>query len=300
MLPVLLVLVLAAVNPCISDDDISVDKPKPTPTPYHDWDYIVYSQRWPITGCSQWKEKSPKNTCNLPQDNSTWVVHGLWPTKTGQKGPLFCPSALHFDPEQLRPVMKEMQDFWPNVEANTKPDSFWKHEWGKHGTCAASLPVLNSVINYFKKGLEWNQQYKISALLAKSKIVPNPQGYNISEIYQAVRSATGKNPIVQCVVDEKKQSLISEIQICFDKTLDLIHCNVTGALPDGEILTDCSRKKDVMYFATVPNNASLELEFDEFFGDHEPSIDTCIENYYLERELLKVYRLIKFLMWFTL
>lgn len=284
----------------ISDDDFLLNKPKPTPTPYQDWDYIVYSQRWPITGCSQWKEKNPKNTCNLPQDNTTWIVHGLWPTKNGEKGPLFCNSAIHYDPEQLKPILKEMQEYWPNIEANTKADSFWKHEWSKHGTCAASLPVLNSVINYFKKGLEWNQQYEMSTLLSKNQIVPNPQGYKINEIYNVVKNAMGKNPIIQCVVDENKQSLISEIQICFNKNLDLIDCNVTAPLNASQILTDCSLKKDVVYLDKVPNNSTNELEIDEFFGEHEPSIDRCIENYYLEHQLLKVYRVIKFLMWFTL
>lgn len=125
-------------------------KNNPTPTPYHDWDYLLYSQRWPITACSQWEEAGKDHTCSLPVDKSLWTVHGIWPTKIGTEGPLFCPSAIHFDPQQLTPVMNDLKVLWINVEANTKPLSFWKHEWKKHGTCASVLPQLDSVTNYFK------------------------------------------------------------------------------------------------------------------------------------------------------
>ncbi|XP_063932546.1 ribonuclease Oy [Zophobas morio] len=303
MFYILAALILLTVNPSISENPPE-KKPKPSPTPFQDWDYIVYSQRWPITGCSQWEERSSQNTCSLPHDNTTWTVHGLWPTKIGANGPFFCNSAIHFDPDQLAPMMKELQEYWTNVEANTKPNSLWKHEWNKHGTCAASLPQLNSVTNYFKQGLEWNQDFRLSSMLSKSNIVPNTQGYNISDVYNAVKVATGKNPEIECVVDGKsKQSLISEIRLCFNKSLDLIDCNVSKfGGQDGDILSNCNGNKNVMYFATVPNNTyTEEVIRDVYFDDvDEPNLEICIEYFNFQGRLLKLYSIIKFLMWFTL
>jgi ribonuclease T2 len=303
-----LISVLTIVNSSFSDNGFLKSKPKPSPTPFQDWDYLVYSQQWPVTGCAQWKERSSQNTCNLPEDASRWTVHGVWPTKIGANGPFFCNSALHFDPDQLTPIMKELQEDWPNIEANTKPNSFWKHEWNKHGTCASSLPLLNSVTAYFKQGLQWNQDYDLANVLKKNNIIPNMQGYNISDIYDTVKAVMGKNPRVECVIDGKsKQSLISEIRICFNKSLDLIDCNLTK--PEGthyrDILSNCNGKENVMYYAAVPNNTFTDVIEDMYFNEREPSIGGCLENenyenYYFERNLLKLYGVIKFLMWFTL
>ena len=42
-----------------------------------------------------------------------------------------------------------------------------KHEWDKHGTCAASLPALNSEHKYFAKGLEFNRKWNLTKYVKK-------------------------------------------------------------------------------------------------------------------------------------
>ncbi|KAJ8913605.1 hypothetical protein NQ315_013427 [Exocentrus adspersus] len=266
---------------------------KDEPTPYHDWDYIVYSQRWPITACIDWQEEKEGNTCNLPDDKTMWTIHGLWPTKNGTKGPLFCPSAIHFDPNALEPIINELNSSWINIEANTKPNSFWKHEWAKHGTCASTLPQLDSILNYFQQGLVWNEQYKLSDILTQSKVIPGTEGYTIDQIYNAVKLSTQSTPIIQCTVDRKtKESMISEIQICFNKSLEVVDCDQFQTDNENKlgILTDCSLKKPVMYFAEIPNGVSYEMDYvDSAFKQH---LDEHI--YYLS-----IYRLLRFLIWYT-
>ncbi|ENN73371.1 hypothetical protein YQE_10021, partial [Dendroctonus ponderosae] len=53
-------------------------------SPYSDWDYLMFSQRWPQTTCSEWEEANSANSCNLPKDRNLWTIHGVWPTKTGK------------------------------------------------------------------------------------------------------------------------------------------------------------------------------------------------------------------------
>lgn len=94
----------------------------------------------------------------MPTDNKTWSVHGVWPTKTGEDGPYFCDSAIKFDPTLLAPIESDLEQYWVNIEGNTKKYSFWEHEWKKHGTCAVTLPQLDSLLNYFQQGLTWIKQ----------------------------------------------------------------------------------------------------------------------------------------------
>jgi len=43
-----------------------------------EWDYMVFSQSWPSTTCTDWKSERASNYCALPKDQSHWIVHGLW------------------------------------------------------------------------------------------------------------------------------------------------------------------------------------------------------------------------------
>lgn len=66
------------------------------------------------------------------------------PTKLGTLGPTFCNSSYHFNASQLEPIMSNLTEGWVDVEVQAPTNSFWKHEWLKHGTCSASLPALDT------------------------------------------------------------------------------------------------------------------------------------------------------------
>ena len=52
----------------------------------------------------------------------------------------------------LEPIKSNLIKYWTNIFKDSKQDSLWKHEWMKHGTCAAELKALNSELHYFSKG----------------------------------------------------------------------------------------------------------------------------------------------------
>lgn len=67
--------------------------------------------------------------------------------------------------------------------SETPLDSFWKHEWQKHGTCAMSLENLNTELKYFAQGLRWLQLYSMSNILSKAGIVPSTnKTYSATEV----------------------------------------------------------------------------------------------------------------------
>jgi ribonuclease T2 len=122
------------------------------------------------------------------------------PSKLGTKGPAFCNSSLHFNDTQLEPIKEQLEQYWTNIH-NGSLYTLWKHEWKKHGTCAAALPALDTENKYFSQGLQWVKQYEMTDILGKSGVQPNSQGYTVQDVWNAVQKSTGKNPAVQCLVD---------------------------------------------------------------------------------------------------
>jgi ribonuclease T2 len=122
------------------------------------------------------------------------------PTKLGTKGPEFCNSSLHFNSTQLEPIEEQLEQYWTNIH-NGSIYTLWKHEWRKHGTCAAALPALDTENKYFGQGLKWINQYDMSNILGKSGIQPNNQGYTLQDVWNVVQKSVGKNPAIQCLVD---------------------------------------------------------------------------------------------------
>lgn len=128
------------------------------------------------------------------------IIYLYRPTKLGTKGPEFCNSSMHFNQTQLEPIEKQLEQYWTNIH-NGSIYTLWKHEWKKHGTCAATLPALDTENKYFGQGLKWIKQYDMSNILGKSGIEPSNQGHTPQDVWNAVQKSVGKNPTVQCFVD---------------------------------------------------------------------------------------------------
>ena len=92
--------------------------------------------------------------CSNPQEywKTHFTIHGLWPQYATDGYPSYCstepfdstvPSTIGFD---------TMTEYWPDVkysETSSDYDSFWEHEWSKHGTCSQL-----SQINYFQDAID--------------------------------------------------------------------------------------------------------------------------------------------------
>lgn len=217
---------------------------------------LIFTQHFPITQCIEWKEKLPKNNCSLPTDRELWTVHGIWPTKIGAKqGPHFCNKTLKFDKAVLQPILTNLETYWINIEANTDLYSFWKKEWMKHGTCAVTLTQLDTELKYFSQAIEWSKQYNMKNILLNASIVPSQNPYNINDTYNSIHKQI--RPVMNCVTEKgTKRSLLSEIQLCFNKSLNLIDCGVLTPNKTG-ILSDCSLKKPLYYYDKIPVHKTI-------------------------------------------
>lgn len=270
------------------DDDDEEDYPLYTNLVSRDpqsWEVLVFTQQWPVTTCYHWREEDPSHECTLPQKKEFWTIHGIWPTKLGRIGPNFCNKSAEFDPDQLDTIVDNLNTYWMDLEGETSQDYLWKHEWLKHGTCAAVLEALDNELKYFGQGLIWREKYVISNILDASGIHPDSNNTVIA-LNNALVRGLGKNPSIHCIYNGKHDiSYLSEIRICFDKSLELIDCDGTklGVMairyPGGIVNTNCHISDPVHYPSLVP---PLQRKSEWKFP------------------LVNVYKLLQFLMWFTL
>ncbi|XP_025992921.1 ribonuclease Oy [Solenopsis invicta] len=211
-----------------------------------EFDVLIFTQRWPLTVCFQWKNSSEKHSCLLPKRDE-WTIHGIWPTRFNTIGPQFCDKSLKFNPSLLAPIENELKENWIDIHKGMNPYSFWKHEWEKHGTCAIKIKALNNEFNYFQEGLKLLDTYNMIDVLAKANIVPGNK-YMVQQMLMGLQRVLGKRGQITCIVDKNGESYVTEIRICFDKTLQLVDCDGISSFP-----TNCNRTKEIIYPSRVPH-----------------------------------------------
>ncbi|XP_043462306.1 ribonuclease Oy-like, partial [Leptopilina heterotoma] len=197
----------------------------------------IHTQQWPKTTCIQSRRRP--NQCNIPR-NDDWTIHGIWPSKTLQRGPEACRPDLPFRVNELRTIRSQLIRRWINV-LNNNPEGFWKHEWEKHGTCSVDLADLNTQLKYFSKAVEWNTRFRINNYLSRGRITPG-RSYPIRDILRAINTGLRVSPQVTCIKDSANKQYLHEVRICFDKNLRAMSCR--GHLP---FETNCDSATNVEY-----------------------------------------------------
>ncbi|KAM9476955.1 ribonuclease T2 [Clarias gariepinus] len=176
-----------------------------------EWTKLILTHHWPQTFCSM-----EHCTTNF----TYWTLHGLWPNSGAE-----CNASWHFNASLIEDLLPEMKIFWPNL---LKPEStiFWKHEWTKHGTCAAKAEAMNTQHKYFSKALELYHKLDLDGILRKSNIVPSETYYKLTDLENSISSSYGVTPKIQCVSEQKQTDfqILGQIEICFDKQFQLVEC----------------------------------------------------------------------------
>jgi len=180
------------------------------------WDYLMFVQYWPGTWIAQ------DHVTNSGFTNNYFNVHGIWPENDNGTYPAYCQKHAHFDPSVLKLIWSDLTTYWTDYE--NAPD-FWKHEYLKHGTCAASDPILATELEFFSAGLSLRQTYDLYQILTNNNIYPsNEQSYDTTEILNTVSQAIGTNVALTCDDTYDDNSLLDEIIICLDANLNPIDC----------------------------------------------------------------------------
>jgi len=155
----------------------------------------VYAYSWTPGFCYNQVNNYPG--CAEPQDywKNNFTIHGLWPQYADSTGyPSYCSSEV-FDPNiPLNIGWDTMTEKWPDVqydENSADYDSFWEHEWTKHGTCSNL-----SQQDYFESALNLTED------LLTPTVLQNAIGQSINA--DVLRDALGGYGYVslQCTISD--------------------------------------------------------------------------------------------------
>lgn len=118
-------------------------------------DVYVFAYSWTPEFCYN---QSSYVGCYTPKPywGTNFIVHGLWPQYSTGGYPHDCTTEPFNTSVPLAIGWDTMTTYWPNVKvAETDPtyDSFWDHEWTKHGTCTglSQTNYMTDSINLLQK-----------------------------------------------------------------------------------------------------------------------------------------------------
>lgn len=139
-----------------------------------EFDILTLVQSWPQISCFKLNHKNMDSKCSPCKiwDEFAWTLHGLWPFIRGGQSPFDCNPEMKYRKDSFDVTLrKRLEHEWPTYKSRAGNDAFWRHEWEKHGTCAAQLDSMNSQSKYFSKSLDLLKQYKIGQILRRGGIV---------------------------------------------------------------------------------------------------------------------------------
>ncbi|KAL9592607.1 MAG: hypothetical protein Q9179_006546 [Wetmoreana sp. 5 TL-2023] len=133
-----------------------------------------------------------------------------------------------------------MSTHWKDYQGND--ESFWEHEWGKHGTCISTLePSCYSnyapqeeVVAYFQKTVDLFKTLDSYSFLSAAGIVPSTtKTYTSAEILAALAKPRGVQVSIQC-----SSSALDEIWYFFHVRGSVQTGTFVPSEPDGS-KSDC-------------------------------------------------------------
>jgi len=128
-------------------------------------DMYVFAYSWTPEFCAA---NPSYEGCKTPKDywKKYFTVHGLWPQYSTGGFPSTCTTEAFNSSVPNAVGWSDMTTYWPNVqyaETSSNYDSFWEHEWSKHGTCSGL-----SQYDYFSKTISLIKKYGTPASVTKA------------------------------------------------------------------------------------------------------------------------------------
>ncbi|CRG89188.1 ribonuclease T2, putative [Talaromyces islandicus] len=147
----------------------------------------------------------------------SWGIHGLWPDNCDGTYQSSCDSSREYDDiESLlesagkTDTLSYMKKYWQSNDQSV--ESFWEHEWAKHGTCINTIDPKcytnykkgDEAVDFFGKVVSLFKTLDTYSALEKAGITPDDsKTYKLSDIEDAAGSLhDGKKVYFSCENDE--------------------------------------------------------------------------------------------------
>ncbi|KAK1751245.1 hypothetical protein QBC47DRAFT_351239 [Echria macrotheca] len=168
--------------------------------------------------------------------SNSWTIHGLWPDHCDGTFDSSCDASRAYTNitqilQAAAPsTLSYMQTYW---KTNSGTDeSFWEHEWAKHGTCISTLrpscysgyQPTQEAVDFFVRTVSLFQGLPSYSWLAGAGIVPSSTAtYTLSAIEAALTAQFGFSVTVNCNSNNELDEL-------------WYHYNVRGSVQSGTFI----------------------------------------------------------------
>ncbi|EUC46405.1 hypothetical protein COCMIDRAFT_92960 [Bipolaris oryzae ATCC 44560] len=169
--------------------------------------------------------------------DDSWTIHGLWPDRCDGSYDASCDSTRSYSNISAilnsfgaTDLLAYMSTYWKDYKG--QDESFWYHEWAKHGTCISTLEPecytehkpTEEVVDFFQKTVDLFKSLPSYDWLKDAGIVPSTsQTYTFDAIQKAIQA---KRPDVEVTLGCRSGAL-NEIWYHFD---------VRGSVQTGEFV----------------------------------------------------------------
>ncbi|KAJ5578741.1 Ribonuclease T2 [Penicillium hispanicum] len=193
--------VAADLKTCTNDNTFSCHSSSKEPTCCYNYPggALLQTQFWdtdPATG---------------PSDS--WTIHGLWPDNCDGTYQSSCDSSREYSnitdilqAQDRTDLLSYMKQYWVDIDGDD--ESFWSHEWSKHGTCINTIDPScytdyseqEEVGDFFQKVVDLFKTLDTYKALSKAGITPDDsKTYSLSDIESALSDLhDGKQAYVGC------------------------------------------------------------------------------------------------------
>ncbi|KAK3207622.1 hypothetical protein GRF29_103g1558317 [Pseudopithomyces chartarum] len=169
--------------------------------------------------------------------DDSWTLHGLWPDRCDGTYDANCDSSRAYTNISSiissfgkSDLLSYMSTYWKDYKGDD--NTFWSHEWAKHGTCISTLEptcytdhkATEEVVDYFQKAVDLFKSLPSYEWLAAAGITPSTsKTYTTAEIQAALAAnRPGVSVTLGC-----KSGVFNEIWY---------HYDVRGSLQTGEFV----------------------------------------------------------------
>ncbi|PYH87421.1 hypothetical protein BO71DRAFT_489584 [Aspergillus ellipticus CBS 707.79] len=155
-----------------------------------------------------------------PSDGPTdsWTIHGLWPDNCDGSYQEYCDDSREYsniteilEAQNRTELLTYMQEYWPDYEGADEDETFWEHEWNKHGTCINTIEpscytdyyAQEEVGDFFQQVVDLFKDLDSYTALSNAGITPSDsETYKLSDIQDALAAIhDGYTPYIECEDD---------------------------------------------------------------------------------------------------
>ena len=158
---------------------------------------------------------APTPSARPPPRSEDFTIHGLWPDRADGSWPQYCNDTARFSPAAVGGLRARLAAAWPAFGGGGDA-AFWRHEWLRHGTCAAGGLAANETA-YFEAALALHESIPLLPALAAAGIAPSDTvARPRSVLVAALAKGIGARPAVHCG-GGRGADKVTEVWVCLEK-----------------------------------------------------------------------------------